>query len=277
MRNKAQRIVFAVLLLAVTGVAPTAAAQDDRLGRLIRILQTDPSYKVRLQVVIALGKLKDTRAVPALVRALSDDNYTVRGVTASTLGRLGDKRAAAPLKRLISSDSNSFVRSQATKALAELSGGKGTGPPSGARFFITVGKMTNKTGKGGSTLSDAFRDALLKEFSKVSGVATPWSSSNPSAAELRKLKLTGFVLDGSITSLTRTRTGSSFELSCSIRVSLATYPGNSMKAFYSGGASMEVDASSFKPADETGLFKDVVEGAAQGAQQHIVRSYLSTQ
>lgn len=262
--------------MVVATLATSGTAHADRVSRLIRILQTETSYKVRLQVVIALGKIKDSRAVPALIRALSDANYTVRGVAASTLGNFGDRRALAPLKRISRSDSNHFVRSQAKRAVANLSGG-GSGPPSGARFFITVGKMTNKSQVGGSRLSAAFKSALLKEFSKVTGVATPWASSKPSAKVLRKHRLKGFVLDGSIISLTKKRAGSSLELSCSIRVSLATYPGNSMKAFYSGGASMAVDASSFKESYAENLYKEIVEGAAQGAKQHIVRSYLSTQ
>jgi HEAT repeats len=275
-KSTVHRIVFAVLVVVAT-LATSGTAHADRVSRLIRILQTETSYKVRLQVVIALGKIKDSRAVPALIRALSDANYTVRGVAASTLGNFGDKRALAPLKRISRSDGNHFVRSQAKRAVARLSGGGGSGPPRGARFFITIGKMTNKSKIGGSRLSAAFKSALLKEFSKVTGVATPWASSKPSAKVLRKHHLKGFVLDGSIISLTKKRAGASLELSCSIRVSLATYPGNSMKAFYSGGASMAVDASSFKESYAENLYKEIVEGAAQGAKQHIVRSYLSTQ
>jgi hypothetical protein len=275
-KSNVHRIVLAVLMLVAT-LATSGAAHADRVGRLIQILQTESSYKVRLQVVIALGKIKDRRAVPALIRALSDANYTVRGVAASTLGNFRDKRALTPLKRLSRSDSNHFVRSQAKRAVASISGRGGSGPPRGARFFVTIGKMTNKTSVGGGKLSAAFKTALLKEFSKVTGVATPWASPKPSAKVLRKHRLKGFVLDGSITSLSKKRAGSSFELSCSIRVSLATYPGNSMKAFYSGGASMAVDASSFKDSYAVNLYKEIIEGAAQGARQHIVRSYLSTQ
>lgn len=274
MRNSALRIFFSVVVAVV--VAWPHGAHADRVDRLIKILRTESSYKVRLQVVIALGKIKDRRAVPALIRALSDDNYTVRGVSAATLGQLGDKRARSALKRA-KKDKHHFVRSQAKKALAKLKGGGGTGPPRGARFFVTIGKTMNKSNKGGKALSQTLKNALLKEFSKVSGVATPWASEKPSKKELRKHRLKGFVLDGSILSLSRKRRGSSMELSCSIRVSLATYPGNSMKAFYTGGASMEVDASSFRPSYENSLYKEIVEGAAQGARQHIVRSYLSTQ
>jgi len=248
-----------------------AGAQTNRIDQLVRILQTSDSYKVRLQVVITLGKLKDRRAVPALVGALKDDNYTVRGIAATALGQIGDNSALPALKRLYKSDKNSFVKSQAKKAIQALSGGGSDGPPAGSRFFITVGKISNKSGVGGTQLADDFKHALLKEFGRVPGVATPWSSQNPSPAVLRKHRLTGFVLDGAILSATSKSSGSGFELSCSIKVSLSTFPGNSMKAFYTGGASMQVDK--VQPRD----YKDIVEGAAQGAREHIARSYLSTQ
>jgi hypothetical protein len=123
----------------------------------------------------------------------------------------------------------------------------------------------------------ALGDALVREFSKVSGVATDWGGRNPTAAELTKRKMKGFVLDGAIVSLSSRRNGAAIEISCDIKVSLATYPGNSMKAFYSGGASTEVPAGRFRSEQEDSLFKDVLEGAAQGAREHIVQSFLSSQ
>jgi len=269
------RLLFVVvaLLLPLSWSTP---ARADRIDRLVKILQSSDSYKVRLQVVITLGKLKDKRAVPALVRALSDENYTVRGVAATALGQIGDKRALPALKNLARRDRNSFVQSQAKKAIGLLKGGAGGGgPPAGARFFVTVGKLTNKTRKGGQGLAEAFRQALLKEFSKVPGVATPWSDGDPSPTVLRKHRLKGFVLDGAILSLSTKPAGGGYEVSCSIKVSLATFPGNSMKAFYSGGASMAVDR--VRPEYEQTLYREIIEGAAQGAREHIARSYLSTQ
>ena len=108
-------------------------------------------------------------------------------------------------------------------------------------------------------------------------MVTPWSDRSPSAADLTKLKLKGFVLDGTILSVTRKLVGDSYEFACDIKVSLATYPGNSMKAFYTGGASLSVSASGFSSKHEEGIHRDIVEGAAQGAREHIAQSYLSSQ
>jgi len=254
-----------------------AARGEDRITRLIQILETDSSYKVRMQVVITLGKLKDKRAVPALIKALGDENYTVRGVTCASLALIGDARALPDLKRVAKDDSNEFVKNQAEKAVKALGGGGGGALPVGARFYVTIGKMSSKATKGGTQAVKAFGDALLKEFSKVAGVATSWGGRKPTAAELTKAKMQGFVLDGAILTLTTEKKGSTIEINCNIKVSLATFPGNSMKAFYSGGAGTEVSASSFRPEQEDGIFKDVLEGAAQGARENIVQNFLSKQ
>jgi len=50
-----------------------------------------------------------------------------------------------------------------------------------------------------------------------------------------------------------------------------------MKAFYTGGASLSVSASGFSSKHEEGIHRDIVEGAAQGAREHIAQSYLSSQ
>jgi len=77
--------------------------------------------------------------------------------------------------------------------------------------------------------------------------------------------------------LDASRSGSQMQISCSIKVSLATYPGNSMKAFYTGGASMAVGASQLTPSSSASLYGELIAGAAAGAKQQITNSYLSRQ
>ena len=102
------RRVLAVLL-ALLLIVP-APASADKIDDLTRALMQDPSYKVRVQAALVLGKLDDKRAVPALIQALHDENETVRGVAATSLGphrRQGrGQRAHAGRRR----DPSEFVR-----------------------------------------------------------------------------------------------------------------------------------------------------------------------
>ena len=50
-----------------------------------------------------------------------------------------------------------------------------------------------------------------------------------------------------------------------------------MKAFYSGGAAMQVSSREYRPGNEVNLFKEVIAGAATGARKQIVSSYLAAQ
>src|SRR5689334_9191208 len=88
------------LLVALALALAAGTADADKIDELTRAVIQDPSYKVRVQAALVLGKLGDRRAVPTLIQALNDDNETVRGVAATSLGRLGDRNAAGPLARV---------------------------------------------------------------------------------------------------------------------------------------------------------------------------------
>lgn len=257
----------------------TAAARSSRVDRLINILKTDSSYKVRLRVVVALGQLKDRRAVPALIYSLYDKNYTVRGLAAAALAQIGDKRAIFGLRRVARQDKHGFVRARAKTALRVLERQANTetraSPAVRYRFFIKIGKIANRTGRGGRKTMQILEDALLKSFANMPGVTTDLGGGNPSADLLGRRRIRGFALDGTLSRLKRSRAGRGVNLSCSIRVALTTFPGNSIKAIYSGETSMEV--RHYSPSMETGLLKDLFNGAAQEAQRRIAASYLSRQ
>ncbi len=256
----------------------TAAARSSRVDRLINILKTDSSYKVRLRVVVALGQLKDRRAVPALIYALYDKNYTVRGLAAAALAQIGDKRALFGLRRVAKQDKHGFVRARAIAALRvikQANKGARASPAVRYRFFIKIGSMANRTGRGGRKTIQLLERALLKSFASMPGVTTDLGGGNPSADLLSRRHIRGFALDGTLSKLRRTRAGRGVNLSCSIRVALITFPGNSIKALYSGETSMEV--RHYRPSMETGLLKDLFSGAAQEARRRIATSYLSQQ
>jgi HEAT repeat protein len=79
----------------------------------------DPEKSVRQAIVLALGDIKDRKALPVLIQALADEDWYVRAEAALALGKVGDAQAASKLFELLN-DSDSYVRQNARKALQEL-------------------------------------------------------------------------------------------------------------------------------------------------------------
>ena len=266
------RKYVAAVLIVFFGFGGVSHA-DKRVERLIRILRTDPSYKIRIQVAASLGQLRARKGVPVLIQALNDRHQTVRGVAAAALGKIGDVRALDPLQNLAERTRNSFVRRQAKRAIKRLAKIRRAQPQ--RRIFVAVGRMSNHSGKGGPSMSQALSSALIRAFGSEKGIRS--GGHRPTQQDLVKQGMRGFVVDGSIVSLSQRRKGRDIEISCSIKVSLATYPQNSMKAFYSGGASTAVPAKTFRPEEASDIYRELVEGAAEDAKRHIVQAYLAKQ
>lgn len=275
--NRPSHIIsLVILLLGMLSLASPARA--DRIDRLVHILQTDRSYKVKLKVLIALGKLKNKRAVPAMIRILSHKDYSLRGVAAAVLAQMGDRRALPRLRTLARSDPHGFVRDKAKLAIKRLStAGNGTHSSPGGRpqILLFVGKLVNTTGSGKRPLG-ILKTALLKAFSTVPKVTTNWPTAKPSPGDLRRQKMKAFSLMGVIKKLKRRQAGRNLEITSAIQVSLLSYPGNSLRAIYSGEATLSVQARSSTSLNES-LYKDLFEGAAVEARKQIMRSYLNHQ
>src|SRR5262249_13271094 len=132
------RLVFA-LLLVLTWTTLTARA--DKIDNLARTLMQDPSYKVRVQAALVLGRLADKRTIRALIQALKDEHESVRGVAAASLGRIGDKSAADALLNA-TNDPSDFVRIQAKKALESIANAPeplDISERAGAKFYLSIG------------------------------------------------------------------------------------------------------------------------------------------
>ena len=69
--------------------------------KLSVLLQTDRDPLVRSRVAIALGSLKDERAVPELESALRDTSFSVRAQSMTALGQIGGERATRALGNIL--------------------------------------------------------------------------------------------------------------------------------------------------------------------------------
>lgn len=110
--NKARRR-SAVMKLGMIGGEQALRA----LMRLVENQQED--LIVRGRAALMLGKLKDERAVPHLIRALDAPGFLTPYHAAQALGKIGDPRAITALQNL-AAGSRDKTRSAAVEALRQL-------------------------------------------------------------------------------------------------------------------------------------------------------------
>lgn len=87
----------------------------------------NPDIAVRQQAVIKLGKLKDKRAVPALIERLKDEDDNVRALAVRSLGKIKSSKATVPLMGLLN-NKRRIIKIEAIKALGEIGDKKAVRP-----------------------------------------------------------------------------------------------------------------------------------------------------
>ncbi len=255
--------VFALLLAAASA---GAAGPDVRVDDLCRAVTDDSNYKVRVQAALVLGKLGDARAVQPLIKALGDQNKTVRGIAASALGQLGDGAALDPLRDLLRHESDSFVRSQAEKAMAALSGGGAGGKR--ARVYVNFGAFVGGVKSAGPEASKILHEALSRELGKLPIVTLTLSAADQH--NFGKSGMSGFYIDGNITKL---EDSGGNETSCDVKVMVARWPQKSIIMWTNAGASVQ---SGSRPRDKENARKDCLEASARGLSEDLV-NFLKAQ
>ncbi|HVT79765.1 MAG TPA: HEAT repeat domain-containing protein [Phycisphaerae bacterium] len=103
---------------AMLGTLPVDA---DATAALAAVLVNSESYfhpVVRAAAAAALGALRDSRAIDALIRATGDSMAEASEEAIKALGSLGDRRALPALERVIRND-NGFFLPQVQRAAGE--------------------------------------------------------------------------------------------------------------------------------------------------------------
>jgi hypothetical protein len=234
------------LCVAVVLLLWALPVHADKIQDLCKALTQDPSYKVRVQAALVLGKLADRRAIDSLKLALKDENESVRGVAATSLGRLGDPAAVSALTEA-TRDSSEFVRSQAKKALDSIA--HGGGGDHGGHVSISVGF----TGRGPGL--DILRAALGRELGKLPNVTIEAGSGKRS-----------FIVDGQIQRLS----AGGGQVDCDVKAFVATYPEKSIKMLTTEGASLQASGAETENAKRECL------NAAAEAVRDDVSKFLRT-
>ena len=217
--------------------------------------------------VLILGLLTASapaRAVPSLLRALGDENETVRGLSAQVLGELGDASAKSSLERS-KRDPSAFVRDKAVAALARLSepSDAHAGGGNGA-LHVEVGGIGVKAQHVSPQMAIRLKEFIIRELNKTPGLT------------LEGKPISGFLIDSSITNVSRRMTPEWVEITCEISFVVGRLPSRAMVMMTSGGATVQAPRVGLRPERELALQLDALEGAVEGAHQNLV-AYIKGQ
>jgi hypothetical protein len=245
-------------LLAVASpsvsMATGAAGAASKTGEICRSLGEDTNYKVRVQAALVLGKLGDASAVPCLLAALRDPNKTVRAMAAQALGQVGDASALDSLRGLFQRDADAFVRTQAEKAMAMLSGPAGA--PKKLKMYLNFGPFTGGVKTAAGDPVKIVHDTLQAELGKLPVVSlTPTADAGKNGAN----GAMAFWIDGNVTRLDEAAGGTSSEISCGVKVMVARWPSKSIISWTSAEASVQAGV---RPRDRETARRECLEATA---------------
>ena len=271
---------IAVLLFTLNFAARVAWA--DQIDSLARTLENDPSEKARIAAGLALGRRSDPRSLSAFIRALSDPSHVVRALAATALGHLGDLRAIPALEKALSDGSES-VRSRAREALAllrprpylesDLTAGPvptraritPREPPLRGRLHVVVKQMAVKT-PAAQFLSGRMRDLVVSELASAPEVSVDGDGDS----------MHQFIVDGSITRLSRDESGPWTEITCEVKITISNSRG-ALLSIVSGGATVQTPrGSSLSRSVEEALQAEALDNAVRGAHENLY-SFLMRQ
>ncbi len=122
MKERASNLVkiIPILLIFHLFLSPVVYSQSDQVERLIQNLNSE--YRdLRMSAVWTLRKVKDSRALEALINALKHKDLLVRAKAAEALGEIKNPKAVEPLIAILT-DEEETVREFAAKALGDITG-----------------------------------------------------------------------------------------------------------------------------------------------------------
>ena len=252
--SRCLRRAFLVVALAFVALAPVvgwAARTADDFRLATADLLGARSEKVRTQAALVLGRLREARAVPFLLRALADVSPVVRAMAAEALGEIADETARPGLE-VAAKDRSPLVRRHAVTALRALAAND-------AEAVIAVKSMGDRTNKASPQLRSHMRQVV--------------------AGELRGIKRHapgGLAVDGAIKVLGVSTRADMVEVKCAVELILSTGRGNAMVMMSTGEASVQRYKRQFRPAMQAAMEMEALEHAIHGASDEL-REHFAAQ
>jgi hypothetical protein len=226
-----------MMLFVVVGGSWARPAAADQVDALARTVRDDPSEKARIAAVVALGKLADPRGEPALVRALDDPSPIVRDVAGSALRHLREMRDRPASRPAVAEPVPTRARIVPREAPR--------------RLHVTVKPMAGPA----HDLSARMHDLVVQQLAAERDVSVDEGAG-------------GFIVDGSITKLTRGTHGPWVEITCEVKLTVSNSQG-SLLSIVSGGATVQTARGAFHQAMEPALQIEALDNAVRGAHQNL--------
>jgi hypothetical protein len=251
----------ALLLAFATafGARLTRAQGTGDVDRMIENLRNGADFRVRTQAALALGASKSPRATQALCTGLADPNITVRAAAAAGLGKL-QLGGADCLSSRLNDEPSPIVKSAIQKALEQVKGGALPAIGPATKFYIAIGKTTDKSGRSGDGIDRMVQKAMQGAAGPLAMAIAPTSES---PADAKKLLAThkgvrSFYLSPKVGPIEY----SGDSLKVRLEVAIFTYPDKAMLGNYAVPLTQE-GVSGRDPASEDDLVKMAAERAME--------------
>ena len=274
-------LLLAGLALGAAYARPARAGQQPRIEDVEESLAHDRSYKVRVSAALILGRLHQTRSIPALISACKDPQPAVRASAVHALGRIGSPIGRDAVVKA-TQDPVPAVRHVAREALKLFDRGEATAaappppPPAtegrrgtpairaraGNRLLLEVKPMGDTSRHAGPALRSHMRDFLVDQLRPV---------GDPAAREHEG----AFAIDGIIKDLTMGSHGPDVQISCAVQLVVSRQPGGGVFLLTSGEATVLKPRRQWKPQQRAGMELEALESAVRAASEDLVRQLAS--
>ncbi len=261
--SRLKRALSVFVFLGTWWFTAVASAQGSDVQRLIYNLANSDDFRVRTQAALALGASKSERALAPLCSALADANITVRAASAAALGRLAQRAAQGCLEKRLGVESSDVVKTTIQKALDAIkTGGAGGAEPAfsaDTKYYIAIGKTTDKTARGTPEVDGIVRTAMTSKIAQTSGLLAAPAGETPAEAKRRLGKhpaVKGFFLSPGINAPDY----ANGNLKIKIEVAMLSYPDKNLLGSFSFFLT-EPDVQPGSTENENDLIRTVAERA----------------
>lgn len=180
-RARAAALFCAACCLLLSELAHAQGTGD--VDRMIENLRSGADFRVRTQAALALGATRSERATVPLCSALADANTTVRAAAAAALGKL-QLGGADCLQARLAREPSDTVKAAIRRAIEQVRGGPEPVFGPDTKFYVSIGKTTDKSGRAGDVMERMVRTAMLAAAGPL-GIAIAPTNETPDIAKKR--------------------------------------------------------------------------------------------